>query len=109
MYKLEICQQDTATPAQGPSSTGNKHFAKQMKLKKGYDFHNEIWATDSQTVYNISLWVTLIYHPKYNFSGVNSLQDMKQNHWTIKYRSLTYIYLKGQSDGHIDPLYQLWC
>ena len=26
--------------------------------------------------YNVSLSVTLIYHPKYNFSGVNSLQDM---------------------------------
>ena len=29
-------------------------------------------------VYNVSLWVTLIYHPKYNFPGVISLQDMKQ-------------------------------
>ena len=45
-----------------------------------------------------SVWVTLIYHPKYNFSGVNSLQDMLQNRWTTKYRSLTYMYLRGQSD-----------
>ena len=43
-------------------------------------------------VYNVSLRVTLIYHPKYNFSGVNSLQDKLC--WTTKYRSLTYIYLR---------------
>ena len=47
------------------------------------------------TVYNVSLWVTLIYHPKYNFPGVNSLQDMKQICWAIKYRSLTYTYLRN--------------
>ena len=46
-------------------------------------------------VYNVSLWVTLIYHPKYNFPGVNSLQDMKQICWAIKCRSLTYIYLRN--------------
>ena len=60
-------------------------------------------------VYNVSLWVTLRYHPKYNFPGVNSLQDMKQICWAIKYKSLTYIYLRNESDGHIDALYQLWC
>ena len=38
-------------------------------------------------VYKVSLWVTLIYHPKYNFPGVNSLQDMKQICWAIKYRT----------------------
>ena len=35
----------------------------------------------------------MIHYPKYNVSPSNSLQDMKQNCWTIKYRSLTYIYL----------------
>ena len=43
--------------------------------------------------YNVDLWVTLIHYPKYNISPSNSLQDIKQNRWTIKYRSLTYIYL----------------
>ena len=37
--------------------------------------------------------MTLIHYPKYNISPSNSLQDIKQNCWTIKYRSLTYIYL----------------
>ena len=46
-------------------------------------------------VYNVSLWVTLICHPKYNFPGVNSLQDMKQMCWAIKYRSLTYTYWRN--------------
>ena len=46
-------------------------------------------------VHNVSFWVTLIYHPKYNFPGVNSLQDMKQIWWALKYRSLTYIYLRN--------------
>ena len=35
----------------------------------------------------------MIHYPKYNVSPSNSLQDMKQNRWAIKYRSLTYIYL----------------
>ena len=35
----------------------------------------------------------MIHYPKYNVSPSDSLQDMKQNRWTIKYRSLTYIYL----------------
>ena len=43
--------------------------------------------------YKVDLWVTLIHYPKYNISPSNSLQDMKQNRWTIKYRSLTYIHL----------------
>ena len=43
--------------------------------------------------YEFDLCVTLIHYPKYNISLSNSLQDIKQNHWTIKYRSLTYIYL----------------
>ena len=38
-------------------------------------------------------WVTLIHYPKYNISPSNSLKDMKQNRWTIKYRSLTYMYI----------------
>ena len=46
-------------------------------------------------VYNVSRWVTLIYHPKDNFPGVNSLQDMKQIYWAIKYSSLTYTYLRN--------------
>ena len=57
----------------------------------------------------MSVSVTLIYHPKYNFTGVNSLQDMKQIRSALKYRSLTYTYLRNQSDGHTDALYQLWC
>ena len=68
---------------------------------------HEIYITDPHIVYKVSLRVTLIYHPKYNFSGVNSLQDMKLSPWTIKYRSLTYIKMTGQSDGQTDPLYQL--
>ena len=35
----------------------------------------------------------MIHYPKYNVSPSNSFQEMKQNRWTIKYRSLIYIYL----------------
>ena len=44
-----------------------------------------------------------------NFPGVTSLQDMKQIGWPIKYRSLTYIYLRNYSNGHTDAFYQIWC
>ena len=43
--------------------------------------------------YEVDLCVTLMHYPKYNISPSNSLQDIKQNHWIIKYWSLTYIYL----------------
>ena len=46
-------------------------------------------------VYNVSLWVTLIYHPKYIFPGVNSLQDMKKTCRAIKYRLLTYTFFRN--------------
>ena len=50
------------------------------------------YVTDPYIFYKVDLWVTLIHYPKYNISPSNSLQDIKQNRWTIKYRSLTYIY-----------------
>ena len=50
------------------------------------DLEFDIHILGSRTPY-----VTLIHYPKYNISPSNSLQDMMQNHWTIKYRSLTYI------------------
>ena len=55
---------------------------------------NGLWnITDPHIFKEVNLCVTLIHYPKYNISPSNSLQDMEQNHWTIKYRSLTYIYL----------------
>ena len=54
---------------------------------------HEILVTDTHIFYKVDLWVTLIHYPKYNITPSNSLQAMKQNCWTIKYRSLTYIYL----------------
>ena len=47
------------------------------------------------TVYNVCLWMTLIYNPQYNFSGINSPQDMKQICWAKKYRSQMYIYWRN--------------
>ena len=49
-----------------------------------------IQVTDPHIFYEVDLCVTLIHYPKYNIS--NSLPDKKRNHWTIKYRLLTYIY-----------------
>ena len=84
---------------------------------------HEIQVTDPHVFYKVDLWVTLIHNPKSNVSPSNSLQAMKQNRWTIKFRSLTYIYfvwsiyqiiLKILSKittqwniGHVD-LYLLW-
>ena len=42
--------------------------------------------------YEVNLCVTRIYYPKYDLRLSNSFQDIRQNHWTMKYRSLTYIY-----------------
>ena len=54
---------------------------------------HEIKVTDPHTFYMVYLWVTLMHYPKYNISPSNNLEDTKQNLWTMKYRSLTYIYL----------------
>ena len=70
---------------------------------------HEIYVTDPQIFYDVDLGVTLIYYPKYNISLLNSFQDMNQNNWTMKYKSLTYTYLMRSIFVHTDPLYQLWC
>ena len=54
---------------------------------------HEIKVSDPHIFYEVDLSVTMIHYPKYNVSLSNSLQDMKQNRWTIKYRSLTYMYI----------------
>ena len=78
---------------------GRRHFLmhkNNLRLWQWYkakSMDHEIYVTDPHIVYKVDLWVTLIHYPKYNTSPSNSLQDMKQNRWTIKYRSLTYIYL----------------
>ena len=36
---------------------------------------------------------------KYDVHTSNSLQDIKHNHWTMKYRSVTYIYYEVK--GHV--------
>ena len=41
----------------------------------------------------VSLCVTLIQYIKYDLHPSNSLQDIRQNHWTMKYMSLTQICL----------------
>ena len=80
----------TRASAQRVTNTpGRRHFLiiKYFKVNDN-DIRQDI-------VYNVCLWVTMIYNPKYNFPGVISLQDMKQICWAIKYRSLTYIYLRN--------------
>ena len=87
----------TRASAQKATNTPSLHhflFIKYFKVN-----NNDIWQNQWTMKYrslthiyftmSVSAWVTLIYHPKYNFSGVNSLQDMKQICWIIKYRSLT--------------------
>ena len=54
---------------------------------------HEIQVTDPHIFQEFNLFVSLIHYPKYNISPPNSLQDMKKNHWTVKYTSVTYIYL----------------
>ena len=72
------------------NTPGRQHYFLIIKHFKVND--NDI---RQDIVYNVSFWVTLIYHPKYNFPRVNSLQDMKQICWAIKYKSVTYIYLRS--------------
>ena len=87
----------TNTP---PTPTpGRRHFImykNNLSLWQWYkakSMDHEIQVTDPHIFYMVDLWVTLIHYPKYNISPSNNLQDMKQNRWTIKYRSLTYKYL----------------
>ena len=46
-------------------------------------------VTDLYIFYKVNLCVTLIHYVKYDLHPSNSLQDIGQNHWTMKYRSQT--------------------
>ena len=86
-----LCLKTRASAQRVMNTPGRHHFLiiKYFKVNDN-DIRQDI-------VYNVSLWVTMIYmyHPKYNFPGVNILQDMKQICWAIKYRSLTNTYLRN--------------
>ena len=66
-------RKETRASAQRVMNTPHRHHFLIIKYFKVND--NDI---RQNIAYNISLLVTLIYHPKYNLFGVNSLQDMKQ-------------------------------
>ena len=86
--QCETWHSETRASAQRVKNTpGRRHFL----IIKYFKVNDNVIRQD--IVYNVSLWVTLIYHPKYNFPGVNSLQDMKQICWAIKYKALTYIHI----------------
>ena len=68
-----------------------------------------LWSKDTEMVHfsvyffitprlfcEVNLYVTLIHYPKYDIPPSNSLQYIKQNRWTMKYRSPTYIYINHQ-------------
>ena len=42
--------------------------------------------------FEVDFCVTLTHYPKYDIHPSYSLQNMRQNCWTAKYRSLTYMY-----------------
>ena len=65
------------------------------KRYKAKSLDNEIYVIDPHIFHEINLCATLIHYFKYKIAPSHSLQDMKQNYWKVKYRSLTYIYLMG--------------
>ena len=49
-------------------------------------------VTDPHTFYVVNLCYAWIQYSNYDICPSDSLQHIRQNHWTMKYRSLTYIY-----------------
>ena len=99
---LHLCCSHMATRASARRGTNTPilcHFImykNNLSLWQWYkakSMDHEIYITDPHIFYKVILWVTLIHYPKCNISPSNNLQDMTQNRWTIKYRSMTYIYL----------------
>ena len=45
----------------------------------------EIWVTDLH-IFNVNLCVTLIDYRKYDIPPSNSVEGIKQSHWTMKNR-----------------------
>ena len=74
------------------SISPNMMFIHQIsfKISKNTDIK---YVTGLYIFYEINLCVTLIHYIKYDLHPSDSLQDLRQNHWTIKYRSLTHICL----------------
>ena len=56
-----------------------------MAKSLDYDLH-------INALYEVNHCDTLGHYTKYDIHPSNSLEDIKQIHWTTKYRSLTYIY-----------------
>ena len=75
--KKGMYQYDTDAPAQGPSSPGNKHFAK-IKLKKGHISNNNWW---NLPYIELELYFLIVY-------------------LYIKYRSNTLIFSKDIERGN---------
>ena len=72
-------------------------------LKMGGDqYSTGTGATDPELALYILLFcITWKQYSNYGICPANSLQDIRQNHWTMKYRSLTYIHVhKFRSVSH---------
>ena len=53
-------------------------------------------VTDPYTFNEINLCITWNQYPSYDSCPSNSLQEIRQNLWIMKYRSVTYIINSGQ-------------
>ena len=72
------------------SISPNMMFIHQISFKISKNTDTK-YVTDLYIFYEINLCVTLIHYIKYDLHPSDSLQDLRQIHWTIKYRSLTHI------------------
>ena len=69
-------------------------FVHQIDLKiLSKTLNHEKQVTDLHTFIR-SIFVSLIHYPKYDIPPSNNHHDIKQNHWTLKNRSQSYICTK---------------
>ena len=68
-----------------------------------WSFQQSQWSTFILRSNVWSYWTTI---PNCHVQTSNGLQDIRQNHWTMKYMSQWLILFWGQTSGHIQPLSQ---
>ena len=74
------------------SSASFHHFVSQNNLSPWHWPSRYMAKSLDSALYEVNHCDTLVHYTVYDIHPSNSLQDIKQNPWTVKCRPLTYIY-----------------
>ena len=77
-------------------------YIKWSSRYKAKSLDHEIWDTTTYIYFRSNVGSYGLIIPKYDVHTSNGLQDMRQNHWTMKYGSRRPTFILGQTWDHTD-------